>query len=483
MNKFFVISMIIKLSLFADTLSLDDAIQIGLKNNRNLKISSIAVKIANAQYEQALSQNYPKITGSMGFKRVSEDSYLAIKGNFDLPQNLTNALALSSAMVSDTLQNTTTQLPTTYSNVQGGLIPKQSIPLNMNVKTLGRDTSLGRIDLFYPIYTGGKIDALIEQAKLNKSVQSEELRRNEAQVLYDIKRFYYGIMLSEKIYAQYEQDLQKMKVILDLTEMFYKSGLFGLKKTDYLNIKGIVNVLEAFNEEMATNVELSKSALVNVVGLPWNTQLQIPKCEFEKPVLNTQITSLIQDAQLFNPMVSQLKLAVKINDAKISQLEADNLPQVVLTADAQHIDNTYSQGFINDSNRNTWSIGVALQWNLFEGNRNSYAIQEEKLNRENTRNKEILLQEGLALMVKNLFLKLSQSQHQDKSLNEAQLLSSENADLTIDAYREGAIGMKDVIEAHLFNTMTNISYYKNLYDFSLYQAEMDYIIVSSIKGK
>lgn len=490
MKKTALVLTLLSLTLCAQSLSLDDAIRIALENNRNLKISKTAIAIADAQYHQALSARYPQLTATASAMRMDEDPSFLMKGSFTLPQEFTNGLALSGAMTQDQITSILTSQPNTNSNllttlgaVQSGSLPSQTIPLNMDVKQMDRDLGVLRLDLMYPLYTGGKIDAIIKQATLNKSIQSEENRRSEAEVIYDVKRYYYGAMLAQKLSTETQNTLERMTMVKDLTETFYKGGSLKVKKTDYLRTLTTVNMIESMNEEMLSNVELSKSALINATGLPWNSTITLTESEFTTPSFNQNLQSLVDDAYRFNPMINQLKLAIEVHGAKIDEASSAYLPSIALTANAQKLLNSYDAGVVDDTNRNSWTIGVGLKWNLFEGFRTDYAVQEAKLNKQTIQHKEVLLQEGLALQVKHAFLKIGQSQRQYNALNNAKISSAENADLNTRAYQEDMVETKDVIEAQIMETFAKMAYYKNLHDFSLSCSQLEMIIASeSSKG-
>lgn len=484
MTKTLLSLALISTGLFAQSLTLDDAIRIALENNRNLKISQTALQIADAQYHQALSARYPQLTATASAMRMDEDPSFLMKGSFTLPQDVANGLALSGAVTQDEINalysgsNTHTTLINTLSAAQSGTLPAQNIPLNMDVKQMNRDLGVLRVDMTYPLYTGGKIDAIIRQATLNKSIQSEEARRSEAEVIYDVKRYYYGAMLSQQLGTETHDTLERMTMVKDLTETFYQGGSLKVKKTDYLRTLTTVNMIASMSEEMHSNTELAKSALINAIGLPWNSTIELSQNEFATPKLEGDLQTLVHDAYRFNPTRNQLKLAIDVQSAKVDEASSAYLPSIALTANAQKLLNSYDAGVVDDKNRNSWTIGVGLKWNLFEGFRTDYAVQEAKLNKQNFQHKEVLLQEGLALQVKYAFIKLGQSERQNTALSLAKTSASENADLNTRAYQEDMVETKDVIEAQIMETFAKMAYWKNLHDFSASKAQLDYIFAS-----
>lgn len=495
MTKTLLSLALISSGIFAQSLSLDDAIKIALENNRNLKISQNALKIADAQYHQALSARYPQLNATASFMRMDEDPSFQMRGNFTLPQQFSGLLgalvndtatlgAVANAQINPTPGANPLNLQTGAIAQSGALSSISTIPLDMDVKQMDRDLGVLRLDMMYPLYTGGKVDAIIRQASLNKSIQSQEARRSEAEVIYDVKRYYYGAMLAEQLNAETHDTLERMNMVKDLTETFYKGGSLKVKKTDYLRTLTTVNMIASMDEEMHSNAELAKSALINATGLPWNSTIELSQKTFDAPTLSSDLKTLVNDAHRFNPMSTQLRLAIDVQEAKIDEAQSGYLPSIALTANAQKLLNSYDAGVVNATNRNSWTIGVGLQWNLFEGFRTDHAVEAAKLEKLSFQHKEVLLQDGLALQVKYAFLKLGQIERQNIALSNAKSSASENADLNTRAYQEDMVETKDVIEAQIMETFAKAAYWKNLHDFSASKAQLDYIIASqSTKAK
>lgn len=57
-----------------------------------------AIKIAQVQYEQALSANYPSIDAILYANRAKEDGIFQQRGTFTLPSEFTKTLALADTL-------------------------------------------------------------------------------------------------------------------------------------------------------------------------------------------------------------------------------------------------------------------------------------------------------------------------------------------------------------------------------------------------
>ncbi|MDZ7818199.1 MAG: hypothetical protein U5K55_06115 [Aliarcobacter sp.] len=90
MKKVFFILALISSFVFAKEVKIDleQAISLALENNGLNKISKINLEIAQAQYEQALSANYPSLNAIFYANRDNKDTIFEQRGSFTLPPAL-----------------------------------------------------------------------------------------------------------------------------------------------------------------------------------------------------------------------------------------------------------------------------------------------------------------------------------------------------------------------------------------------------------
>jgi len=146
----------------AQSYTLEQAISTALQNNHQKKISALDIQIASAQYKEAMSANFPSLDLQLGYIKRDEDLINVTKGEFTLPQNMSNALALIAAPDA--------QKPLVQQMIAANMLPPAKIPLNFTSVVMGDRTSQASVKLTYPLYTGGKVSALQRQAKLGKAI-------------------------------------------------------------------------------------------------------------------------------------------------------------------------------------------------------------------------------------------------------------------------------------------------------------------------
>ncbi len=458
MFKNLVLSSLIVGTLCANEVSvnLDRAIETALKNNALNRISKLNLDIANAQYEQALSANYPTIDAILYVNRDSSDTIFQQRGEFNLPADMVALL-------------TPFGLSSTTINADIDAIAK------------GRDTVRGQVEVNYPLYTGGKISAIIEQARLNKEVKKQAIIREKANVIYDIKRYFYGYVLTNELHSLIESIYNNMKFSRDITKEFLENGTeLKINRSDYLNIKLLTSMIKSGLSTIELNKEMLRSALANTMGLKHNDVLKIEYNQKEILKSNTKLQDLVKKASSLNPEINTINIALKIKDEQIKESKSDYYPMVNLFGNASHTYNSYEYGYINEDDENKWSIGLAVKMSLFNGFKTTNEVMEKKLDKKVINEQKLLLEEGIALQLKNEFLKSSIGYEQVQTLKDAVNTAIESSDMNFKGYQYEMVEAEDLVQSQLMEVYVKSAYLKSVHDYMLSLATIDKLVGSKV---
>jgi outer membrane protein len=459
MKKILLISFLIISQLLAKEvkINLNEAISLALENNGLNKISKINLEIAEAQYQQALSANYPSLDAVLYVNRDKEDLIYQQRGIFTLPTSLAQGL----------------------SRITGQTIT--SIPADIDATAYGRDTVKGSLKMNYPLYTGGKIEAIINQAKLNKELVKVAIIRSENDVSFDVKRYYYGYILTNELHNIVEKIYKNMKFSTDLAKEFLEnSTTLRINKTDYLNAKLTTSLLQSTLSKLELNRELLRNAMGNLIGLNWDDKVEISYKENEILNQNIPLQKLVEKAYELNPDINQINLAVKIKDEQINEAKSAYYPQVGVFGSVNRTYNSYEYGYLSEDNQNTWNIGIAVKMSLFDGFKTKNSVLEKKLNRNIIDEQKILLENAVALQLKNEFLTSTLGYKQINILKEAVATASENSELNLKGFEYEMVDARDLIQSQLTEAYIKADYLKNVHDYLLSLATIDKLVGQKI---
>ncbi|MCF6252591.1 MAG: TolC family protein [Methylococcaceae bacterium] len=441
-----------------ETYTLDDCIAIALQKHQSLKVSDAQVAMAEALYQQAMSAYWPRLAAKVSADRADEDRTFNVEGSFSLPQNLANGLGLIPGV--------------------GG--PVNSLPLDLKIKLYDRDLVRASINLTYPVFSGFKRPAIVGQAEKGVQIAEQGRRKTSLEVVRDVKKYYYAAQFALQMEQLAADTLERFKVLEDLTERLYQNGSLKVKKTDYLRTKTITALNRSMLNEAVYARELAHEALGNAMGQAWDAQYHL--AESQKPVaITTELQELIDAANHFNPELQQLSLAVQLAEHRITEAQSGYYPMIGVQARAYKLWNGFDGGLINDDNRDGWNIGVGMQWDLFSGFETAGKVNHAKAQQRQIKSQRVLLDEGMALQIKQQFLRIRSSGKQIKNTESAYGSARENRQLHIRAYRQEMVETKDVIQAQLVEGFAKSAYYRSRYALEIALTSLEYLIGRNIE--
>lgn len=442
-------------------LTLEDCIRIALQKHQSLNVSAANIAMAEAMYQQAMSAYWPHIAAQVNASRADQDRTFTMEGAFTLPSNMTSAFGALGPQVVGALA--------------------QPIPINMDIKLVDKDLVQSSLNLTYPLFTGFKREALVAQAEKGIKIAEQGQRKTTLEVVRDVKKYYYAAQFAIQMEKLADDTLERFKALEDLTERLYQHGSMKVKKTDYLRTKTTTAVTRTMLSEARYAREMAHEALGNAMGREWSDNVVLAEADQATPI-SEGLRELVESAQNFNPDIQQLKLAVQISDDQITEARSGYFPMIGIQAEVHDIQTPYHGGLTNTANRDGWTIGVGMQWNLFDGFQTAGKVNQAKARQRKLESQQILLDQAIALQVKQQFLSIRSANNQTKDSQEAVGYASENRKLHVRAYQEELVETKDVIEAQIVETFAQSTHYRARYALEMGLLSLEYLIGQNVQA-
>jgi outer membrane protein len=450
-----------------------------LQNNNRSKVSKDSIEMALGVQKQALSSWWPQVSGRIAGTRMDEDPNFAFPASaipipastFTTPASTINLPANSFGPGFPPVDIPVTVPPQTVD------IPAQLIQIpRQDIKLMNRDSIVASANAIFPLYTGGLRSSRIKQARSGIEAARQEARRTDLEVIYDVKRLYYGGVLAHQLVLIGRDTLARIETTLDLTEKMYKTGSGAVKKTDYLRTKAIAETMRSMVEELEEKEEIVHAALVTVLGMDWKGSIELADKEVPSTGAEFDVAKMVEMAIQANPDIAKVEAGIQAAEAGVGAARSGYFPKVGLFANASRIGNAYDIGIVTPENKSNWSVGFGVDVPIFQGFRVSGEEKEAKANLEKLKHQRILLRDGIAMEIQNACSSLKKTRQQQKSTDEARKAAVENRELNVRAYQEDLVETKDVIEAQLLEAVLTGQYWKARYDQIESQAKLDLLI-------
>ncbi|MCB0742422.1 MAG: TolC family protein [Ignavibacteriae bacterium] len=438
-------------SVFDKELDLQTCIEYALKNHPLKSVDKNSIGISEAQLDQAHSAYWPQIDLNASVSRMDEDpNFIFPASTFEIPSLNIPGLEL------------------------GGIqIPEQ------NIKLFDKTMVMGSVELVYPLYTGGFISSLIGQAEGGLLIAKEEAKKNELQIVADVKKRFYAVYLLQKLTQIGDEALARLETTLELTENMYLKGSGKVTKTDFLKSKIMVENVRSINFSFKHNLVLAKSALLNALGEDVKKEVSVIEDDL---LLNTnkyEYDELMNNAFQNNPTWKTLEIAQKIFEEKVDQAKSGHLPKIGVMGSVNMINNAYKYGLVSEVNKFSWTVGVGMQLPIFNGFRTSAEVDEAQYRLEKIKSQKILLENGLGILVKKALVDFESASDQQAALRSAMESAIDNCSLNDRAYQSDLVELQDLIEAQIFEAIMKVQFYKAQFTYYESLAELELIVGSS----
>ncbi|MEZ0323852.1 MAG: TolC family protein [Hydrogenothermaceae bacterium] len=354
---FFTLSALIIQSTFGKEITLEEAIQQGLKDNYEVKASENAVKSKEYLYESTKGYKLPSITFSEMFMRTDEPGYAMWN---TMSQKRLDFMTTSKFV-------DMTALNPMFGNMSS--FSKPSYPAVSSWRT--------KIELQLPIYTGGKIESGIYIQKKDYESSQKEYIRAQEKTVYDISKAYYGALLAKKAIELANQAYKDVEKHYNTAKSMVANGL--AIPADELRAKVYLEDVKTKIKEAENNYKIAKRGLLLAMGDEKTDPSDIDvvgelKCDTVNQSLEEFQNYAISNRYDLLALRDKVMIAKKMIDLN----KADMLPTVGAFASYEMNDNKLLPG----NEGKWWMVGFAVNWKIFDGltSFNKYKSAKEMYN-------------------------------------------------------------------------------------------------------
>lgn len=260
------------------SVSMEDAVQLGLKNNLNIQVTGAETEFRRAMLRQSQAKSWPVIG-------IGSNTFLHSKNNqtFMTPE-----------MMMSTGQSTFFQ------------------DFNASARM--------------PLFTGGRIRAGIRAAKFSLEGAQAGNRQSAVDAVYQIRQAYLQALLSHAEHLVHQQHITLQQDLLKNAEARYQVGR-GLK-ADVLRIQtALADAKRMLNEEHS-QLNNALFDLKATMGVDLGSEVTLSDALTYQAWHGPQLSELIQKALANHPQIKESQAAVKEAEAQVRVARATYLPQV-----------------------------------------------------------------------------------------------------------------------------------------------------------
>ncbi len=387
------------------SLSLDEAIQIALARAYGVRTAELDVADAQAQIREAWGQVLPSVDVSSSYTRnvVTANPFAGSDaGGLFGALGAVDWLAYNETARTDEDPTTQPISLDEFRRRQSEAYQAAGIALGGNDNPFGVPNQFqNSISISQTIYNGSAF-AAIKGAQSLRDINEAALTQQQQEAIDQTRRLYYGALLAQEQARVVQASVARTQATLDETTRRVAQGV--LPKFERLTAEVEVANQQTQLIESTNAAELAKNNLLFALGLPVDEPLvlrgalDLPENAFLETV---SFTDAVATALERRPDLEQARLAIDLQQVQRDITRAGYYPNVSAFANLAYTGNvpddrsTVVQGgdpddpFAVASSSNDFfsgaywnpsvAVGVQLSWNLFDGFRTRYRVQQNTI--------------------------------------------------------------------------------------------------------
>jgi outer membrane protein len=431
MKKIFFICLIFSTALFAQEreLTLQEALDIGLKNSKDLRISKAKLTSADAKLTEATSQLLPQLNFSASYMRLSKVPPFEI----EFPPFITQPYVVS---------------PTILDNYS----------LKMSLQQ--------------PLFTGLRLLSLRNAAEENYNAEQSSYNGSLNDAALNIETAYWNYYKAEQLKSVLQDNLQQVKNHLDDTKNFLKNGL--ATQNDVLKLEVEYSNIELQLIEADNNIDIARLNLNRIIGLPLQTNTEINlDGGIDTSYTNYNIDDILKEAENNRNDLKSLQSRVDASNNAITAADAGWFPSIYLIGNYYYSKPNSRYFPAVDEFKNTWDVGVTLQWNLWNWGYTSSKVTEAEQDKIQAQTSYEQLNDAVGVEVYQAYLTYKRSKDKIEVSEQAVKQAEENYKIIQDKYNQQVATSTDLIDAEVSVRQARTNLTNALVDYQLAKVELE----------
>ncbi len=414
----------------SQSLTLSEAIDLALKQNRNLKLARLSVVDRENKKEIARAAYFPHIKNESNFLYLTE------------------------------LEGVTIPAGAFGNHATTGLIPGQSVTVDqgsLTAYTSGTGLTQPLTQMFKIRESNRAATADIDTAKV-------QLNQTEDEVVLTVRQLYYGLLIAQLKEQAAAQEVSAGEVKVQESASAVQQG----RALDVVSLESRASLLDARQAALIQHLQIHDLTLNlnDLLGLPLNTQLRLDENQSALSLSIPSREECIRIAQEQSPEIRVAQQAVVKARAGLAAAKDAYIPDV--TGLARY---SYQSG-VPFLVHNFGTFGINFSYDLFDGGRRNAEIKDSRTLLSQAEINLTKTEEEVAVRVETAYDKIEQLQSMVAVADEARNVRIEAARITDRQYEQNAALESAKAEAHAKSISAEASFLEANLGLSLAQGEL-----------
>ena len=434
-------------------LTLEECIQLALKNRPELEMATLDILNAEYQIKEATSYYYPRLNVNAGYTRFNRPERFA----FDVDIDVSKITGPANIVLG-----------------QSGITLPLSIQQAFEVNIGKTNWFSASVDLNQPVYTFGRIEEGVNQARIGRSIAVNQKVKKREEIVFEVKKGYCQFILAKEVQHLMKEAEARAGVVAKMVKIAYETSIpekeeKGTTQLDYLKAKNFHSELKARLSEASNNVKLAELGLKMAMGIVTEQPLSIVEVSLQSmPMILLNPGELKGKVREGNIDLKNLDLGVQLFDSKRKGAKSEYLPKIGLQGQYLGPEDRYGTP-------NVWYLGIGITMPLFDGFLTRAKVGQAEAQFHKTSGQKVLLESALSVQVDHLHSTLMELKERGSILQGAIQDAQERTQLAADGYAAGITEYDELLLAQKTELEMRSAYLQSLYLYQATKSEIEFI--------
>lgn len=328
------------------------------------------------------------------------------------------------------------------------------------------------VTLTQPLWTGGRTTAALEGAQVGRAAAALGVERQRQEVIFGVAQAYYRVLLAQANLDVVKAGLRAAEANRDRARVRFETGI--VVESDVLSAEVRMAGLREQEIAAASQLTLARAALNDAMGRPLDEAFAATDALVERPLPaaaaavaeqgTTAVPALLERRPDYRKLVEDERAA----ERRVALARAEFLPTVNARGsyDIDRLD-------FAANGQDSWFLGVALQWNLFNGLGDRARLAEARAGADRARALRARAASAMQLEVTDALLALRAARERIAVARRAAAQAKESLRLVGDRYGAGLTTIVDLLGAEAALTQARASVSAALHDHGIGVARLE----------
>ncbi len=454
---FLVAVFLIQGSVFAQTktLTLDEAINTALKNNRDIIIAALNVTKAEAAVDEAFGYALPSVDVSANFSHFLQKPKMSFPDFEALLTNATYGILFDEGV-----------LPVDNSKFR---------PMDNKLQSFAQTNNYeAKLQLTQTLFNSAVFNG-IGASKIYVDLSKEELKRVVSETILNVKKAFYGVLLTKNLYEITNLSFLNAQNNLSNVKAYQKEGL--VSEFDLLQAEVRVENIRPVLLQMENALKNAKDGFKIILGVEQSEDIDVVGGFEYEPSIIPSVGETVEHALQTNYSLKSLKIKRDVDEAFIDLDLAEYWPSLYGFANYSYAGSSDNLKFNNYSSA---MVGVTFSINLFMGGQTKNRVEQSQIAVKQTEHQIGMFEDFISSQVKQKLNELKRVEAlveaQERNVN----LATRAYEIATIRYKEGTGNQLEIENADIALRQARTNRLQAVYDYIVAKSELDQLLGGSI---